>query len=422
MCLNPHGVSDKIMAEAFAHASIISVCLHANGNKDANAWVDERQKGIMNKTERNQYIAEQVKAGRTFVDIAKDEQVGLTATRVRTIAIEMGVHKARHYGRHSGKQEKAPVTAASAMESRNNEILDLVRKGYSYKEIGDKFGLTRARIGMIVKDYGEEGILDLQHESRAEHKRKIVTEASKSGTSSVQLAALYGHTPKYWEKIARQNDVRIIKENGKMMRGSSASIAERNVRICEYLQAGHTQAEACEEFGLSQVAISGIALNNGIRRRMTGELLAERNKNIVADIENGMMERDVAEKYGLSVCSISLIYAGRNVEIKKHDDLVARNQAIVSDVESGLSRREVAERNHVSIQTVNAVLGAISMEQRRNEEAEAVSESPVVEWPEDDNGIEVSVSVSDAKPSRSRKARRNATEHDSDMKAQGYMS
>lgn len=344
----------------------------------------------MNKTERNEYIAEQVLKGRTFVDVSKE--VGLTATRVRTIAIEMGAHKARHYGRHATKDEKAPAEATSTMEDRNNEILELVRQGFSYKEIGDRYGLTRARIGMIVKDYGEDDILDIQHKSRAERKRKIVADASANGTSSTELAELYGHTPKYWEKIARQNDIQIIKENGKMMRGSASTIAERNALICEFLQEGHTQAEACEKFGLSQVAISGIALNNGIRRRMTGDLLAERNKQIVADIEGGMMEREAAEKYGLSVCSISLIYAGRNVEIHKHDDLATRNKAIVNDVEAGLSRREVAERNHVSIQTVNAVLGAIYMEQKRAEERGA---TPVVEWgangDSDNDGLEISV-------------------------------
>ena len=350
----------------------------------------------MDKTERNKYIAQEVKKGRTFVDIAKD--VGLTATRVRTIAIEMGAHQSRHYGRRTknGQQPIATEAPVSMMESRNSEILDLVRKGYSYKEIGEMYGLTRARIGMIVKDYGEDGILDEQRASRNERKRKIVSDAAEHGISSVQLAAEHGHTPKYWEKIARQNNIQIIKENGRLMRGSSESIAERNARICEFLKDGHTQAEACDKFGLSQVAISGIALHNGIRRRMTGDLLVERNKRIIADIDNGMMEREAAEKYGLSVCSISLIYAGRNVEIKKHDDLDARNRAIVSDVDAGLSRREVAERNHVSIQTVNAVLGAMYMEQRRNEATRTGNEGqPVVEFADDgatDEGIDISVS------------------------------
>lgn len=360
---------------------------------------------IMNKTERNEYIAQEVKKGRTFVDIAKD--VDLTATRVRTIAMEMGAHKSRHYGRRT-KKGKAPVadTPTTAMEARNNEILDLVRQGYSYKEIGDKYGLTRARIGMIVKDYGESNILNTQKASRDKRKRQIVVAAAKEGLSSVQLAEEHGHTPKYWEKVARQNNVQIVKENGRLMRGSSDAIAKRNAKICKYLQQGHTQAEACEKFGLSQVAISGIALNNGIRRRMTGDLLVERNKKIIADIENGMMEREAAEKYGLSVCSISLIYAGRNVEIHKHDDLEARNQAIVDDVDAGLSRREVAERNHVSIQTVNAVLGAMYMEQRRNE---ANIDMPVVEFADNgtDAGLDISVSegATPAKPKAKRKSK-----------------
>lgn len=341
----------------------------------------------MDKTERNEYIASQVRAGRTFVDIAKE--VGLTATRVRTIAIETGAHVTRHYGRRSDSRRRAHQPAG-AMDSRNTEILKLVREGYSYKEIGDMYGLTRARIGMIVKDYGEPTILDKQKKSRAARKRKIVREAAKQGIPSTKLAEEHGHTPKYWEKVARQNGVQIIKENGKLMRGSSAAIAKRNARICKYLEQGHTQAEACKKFGLSQVAISGIALNNGIRRRLTGDLLAERNKQIVADIESGMMEREVAEKYGLSVCSVSLIYAGRNVEIKKHDDLDARNQAILNDVTAGLSRREVAERNHVSIQTVNAVLGSLNM---RGKEGDPM---PVVEWGDDgatgeDGGLEISV-------------------------------
>lgn len=327
----------------------------------------------MDKTERNDYIVEQVKAGRSFVDIA--EEVGLTATRVRAIAIEKGAHKPRRYGRRNEDGEMTPPPAG-AMEERNNEILSLVRKGYSYKEIGEMYGLTRARIGMIVKDYGESRILDKQRKSREAMKRDIVKKAAKSGTTSVELAAEHGHTPKYWEKVARQNGVLIIKENGKRMRGGSEAIAKRNAKICDYLREGHTQAEACEKFGLSQVAISGIALKNGIRRRLTGDLLAERNEQIIADIDSGMMEKDVAEKYGLSVCSISLIYAGRNVEIHKCDDIEARNQAIVDDVAAGMTRREVAERNHVSIQTVNAVLGATA----RRAKAE---EDTVVEWDEE---------------------------------------
>lgn len=346
----------------------------------------------MDKTERNQYIAEQVKAGRTFVDIAKDEQVNLTATRVRTIAMEMGVHKSRRYGRR-GDMEALANQPAGTMDQRNKEILALVRQGYSYKEIGEMYDLTRARIGMIVKDYGERTILDKQHKAREAKKKAIVTQAAKKGITSTELAEEHGHTPKYWEKVARQNGVLIVKENGKMMRGSSDAIAKRNAKICKYLQAGHTQAEACKKFGLSQVAISGIALKNGIRRRLTGDLLVERNKNIVADIDAGMLEKDVAEKYGLSICSISLIYAGRNVEIQKHDDIEARNQSIKDDVAAGLTRREVAERNHVSIQTVNAVLGSAS-----KDKATAASETPVVEWGEGDaaqetGGLEVSANA-----------------------------
>lgn len=307
---------------------------------------DERRK-------RDAYVIGEVGAGRSYADVARE--IGMSQAGVAGI-----VQRAR---RAAG--ELAPRMSTEQRAKRNEKILELVRQGLPYREIGDRYGVTGARIGEIVDSYGEPDIWQKHQEGKARRaaerrqaERAIVEDAARCGISSTQIAEEHGHAPRYWERVARENGLFILNANGRPMRKSRSEFEETNAAICAYLREGHTQQEASEEFGVWQTGISRIAISNGIRRRLTGDALIERNRRIVADLENGMTQREVAEKYGMSTTNVAIIYAERNVEIRRHDDLHARNRAILADIDSGMSRVEVAEHNHVSLHTVGQVVAA----------------------------------------------------------------
>lgn len=101
-----------------------------------------------------------------------------------------------------------------------------------------------------------------------------------------------------------------------------------------------------------QGAISGIALRNGMRRRLTGDMLKERNANVLADLAAGVSADEICEKYDISRGTLYVIKSSQDIDVQPHDDIVARNEAIIADLESGMNRHEVAKKHHTSLQTV----------------------------------------------------------------------
>lgn len=295
------------------------------------------------KRERDERIASEVRSGRSFEDVAGE--LGLSAVTVRRVATAMGAYEPHGHG-HGG---------SGRLSSRNEDILEMIRQGHTYDEAGEKHGITRERVRQIVKAYGEDGIQDekMRNRERArrlddERRRAIVEDAAERGLTSTQLAAEHGFSPKYWEDVARRNGVRIITENGNLMRVPSAVIAERDRQICEYLQEGHTQLEACDRFGLNQTNISRIAHKHGIRRYPLDERMTERNIRIVAEVEAGRPVEEIAKELGLRAAWVSTIVREAKIcpPLRRRWDADAtdeRNALIATRVSEGRSFPEIAE-------------------------------------------------------------------------------
>lgn len=247
---------------------------------------------------------------------------------------------------------KRATPHSKALAKRNREIVRMVKSGKTYQEVGDKFNLTRARIGMIVNEAGATSSREVRHQKEIERARRRIASAAKHGKSSVDLSEKYGRSPSWWEKQAREAGILIKNQNGSMMRMTGEAKEQRDEEIVQYLNEGHTQVEATKKFGMVQGAISGIALRNGIRRRLTGDMLKERNEKVLADMEDGMTADEICEKYGISRGTLYVIKSSADIDVRPHEDIEARNAAILEDLNAGMSRHEVAKKHHTSLQTV----------------------------------------------------------------------
>jgi hypothetical protein len=77
---------------------------------------------------------------------------GVTQSKVSAIARDIGL----------GRRTRKARYPSRARTKRNREIIRLVKRGRTYREVGQRYGITRQRVHLIVKLYGTE-------HSRTEH-------------------------------------------------------------------------------------------------------------------------------------------------------------------------------------------------------------------------------------------------------------
>ena len=251
------------------------------------------------------------------------------------------------------------ATTANQRAKRNKAIIAAVAKGdRTYDEIARDFGLTRARVDQLVQH--EPG----GQEARAQHKAKkiapkiaIIEGAIEEGLTYAEIAEKHGRDANYWRawatKLGKTEEITTV----------HSRVMERNDKIIDYLNEGHTQIEAAEKFGIGQSAISGIALAAGRRKRLTGDALRERNAQIVADLNEGMSGAEVAAKHKVSTATV--YNASRSMIISERvgkEELKERNAKILADINSGMDYQAVSEKNQVSLYVVRNVANSANIQ------------------------------------------------------------
>lgn len=155
--------------------------------KDGDFVIDKKRE---NKKMRNKQMLDDYIGGMTVQEIS--DKYGLCLNRCYTILQEQG---------YNGYKSNA-AKVKSRFAERNQNILAEYQKGVSAIVLADKYGMSRARIYMILsgidgyESQRDAGVLGLRQEEIIERNKKILAEVQDNpDIPIVDIAAKYNISP-----------------------------------------------------------------------------------------------------------------------------------------------------------------------------------------------------------------------------------
>ena len=231
-------------------------------------------------------------------------------------------------------------------ECSAGEILELLEKGLSQKEVGEQLGVSPDAISKRIKKMRERGV-DIPE--RKNEKDEKILELLEKGLNQTEVGKQLGVS-----KAAISLRIKNIKKRG-------VDIPERknenDEKILELLEKGLSQKEVGEQLGVSPDAISKRIKKMRERGVDIPERKNKKDEKILELLEKGLNQNKIAKQLGVSAKIVSIRIKKmreRGVEIperKKEND--ERDNKILELLEKGFSQKEVGEQLGVSPEAIS---------------------------------------------------------------------
>jgi uncharacterized protein (DUF433 family) len=176
-------------------------------------------------------------------------------------------------------------------DHRNADIVDMYMSGKDLLEIAEAHGLSKTRVGQIVRSHlGRNTKTNMLEKELVDVRTDI-----ESGMSHKDLLDKYG-----------QSTMRKLKDN-LGFNAFDAYVDRRNSDILSEYKNGKSAAAIANEFGLTRDHVYGILHNAGIRSKPTRAEYRMRNEEIVTKFKKGKKSQDLAAEYDMTVTNINII-------------------------------------------------------------------------------------------------------------------
>ena len=176
-------------------------------------------------------------------------------------------------------------------DQRDADIIDMYMSGKDLIEIAEEHGLSKTRVGQIVRSQlGKYTKTNMLEKELVDVRNDI-----ESGMSHRELLDKYG-----------QSTMRKLKDN-LGFNAFDAYVNRRNSDILSEYKKGKSAAYIADEFGLTRDHVYGILHKAGIRTKPTRAEYRKRNEKIVSKFKKGAKSQELAEEYDMTVTNINII-------------------------------------------------------------------------------------------------------------------
>jgi len=237
------------------------------------------------------------------------------------------------------------------MDEIDKQILNLIKKDYTRKEIGDILKISQSNISIRIKRLRNSGVVVAENKNKLDKIDLEILKLVEKGLTQNEISKRTGlsiGSISYRLKKMRDNGIVIIKHP----RISKSII---NEKIIELAKKGLKQKEIANELNLSNSNVSTRISN----MRARGIIIPKKSQfdelKIIELLKEGLSINEIAQKMGLCSASISkkiekMRRNGIEIPSKIEHDIINRN--IVELMKNGLSITEISRELGISGQTI----------------------------------------------------------------------
>jgi DNA-binding transcriptional regulator LsrR (DeoR family) len=191
----------------------------------------------------------------------------------------------------------------SRVEHPVEEMYALYQTGASLRQVGERFGLHRLRVGELFKEAGLAARPRGAHLRRDAYPVQEMHEMYGRGATLEEVSYKYSITPHRLSALFR--------EHGLAVRPRGTPSTEYPVKeMYEVYAQGASLREVGERFGVSSQLVGQLFRKEGLAIRQRGVLTTEHPvEEMYALYESGATFREVGERYGLSAFNISEMFS-----------------------------------------------------------------------------------------------------------------
>jgi AraC-like DNA-binding protein len=304
---------------------------------------------------------------------AVGERFGLSEGRVRQLFLAAGLRRRAAGG-------------VAVVERSVEDMYETYRSGVSLQEVGERFGLSRSRVGELfkaaglhVRSYSEAGRISFAsggaHDRTVEHPVSQMYELYQTGASLREVGERFGVSSALVVKVFRRAGLerRSYAEAGRLRSADAKRTVEHPVsQMYELYQTGLSLGAVGERFGLSRSRVSELFMAAGLQSRQSAARKARRSvskdqgrvRKMYALYEQGATLAEVGEAFSITTQRVQQLFGQAGLRTRslstyaasRHDAGRQRSDEIINELRRVRDTRLVAQRLGVPHKTVLGVI------------------------------------------------------------------
>jgi DNA-directed RNA polymerase specialized sigma24 family protein len=309
------------------------------GNRAASTFEENTQPRALTPRHEDEVIAA-YQAGISQAKIG--EMFGVHQSTVGDILKRHGI-KTRGVGRPRALSPEEEGKVVAAYEA-----------GMSQPEIGEVFGVHQITVSNILKRHGIKAREPGFPRALSPEEEDEVIAAYEAGMSQPEIGEVFGVHQRTVSNILKRHGVK----TRELWQHRALSPREEDEVVAAY-EAGMSQAEIGEVFGVHQVTVSNILKRHGVKTRDPRALSPEEGRALVGAYMGGSSGVVLSEIFGISDHTVYKILKRHGVKTREQWPRALspeEEDEVIAAYEAGMSQAEIGEVFGVSQVTVSNIL------------------------------------------------------------------